>query len=54
MGQNTVETAVKTERDVKRRIKRSRQAGLVYAKRHKSQHSHHVKVSPREPATRKD
>ena len=31
----------------KNRIKRSGQARLVYVKKHKPQHPHHVKVSPR-------
>ena len=33
----------------KSRIKRSGQARLVYVKRHKPQHPHHVKESPRRP-----
>ena len=38
MEQNTVERAIKTERDAKRRIKRSGQAQLVYVEKRKPQH----------------
>ena len=47
MERNTVERAIKTERDAQSRTKRNGQAQLVYVKRHKLQHPHHVKVSPR-------
>ena len=47
MERNTVERAVKTERDARSRIKRSEHARLVFVKRRKAQYPHHVKVSPR-------
>ena len=46
MEQNTVERVVKTERDDRSRIKRCGQARLLYVKRHKPQHPHHVKGNP--------
>ena len=45
MKQNTVERAVKTERDTKSRTKRSGQARWVSVTGHQPHHPHHMKVS---------
>ena len=45
MERSTVERALKTETDATSGSKSSEQAQLVYVKRHKPQHPHHVMVS---------